>query len=297
MKDWPFGIIIPNGFSQKILEGEPVKLHYVKGTANPERNLEAQSRLTHAIVRFTQGLITSDISQGTLTCESIESLRAALDKPQILSVSRMSHTSLRPPPSGFNMSIPGFMIMFVMQMTVIYGGVTLVVDRLYGQYTRLASAPLHPTEIFIGRTLSRVIQASLQAFLILLAGNLLFGISFGEHPLFLIPVIVSFAAFAGCFSILCGMVCTTEQQVVNAAILTAILLSALGGCWWPIEIIPDTFKTIAYFTPTFWGLHGFQNILYFGKSYEVLWIEIPILLAYAALFILIALPFAKRYRY
>jgi ABC-type multidrug transport system permease subunit len=72
-----------------------------------------------------------------------------------------------------------------------------------------------------------------------------FGLPFGDHPLFLVPVVLALAAVAGCLSLLVGVLCNTEKQVILPAIFGAMGLSALGGCWWPIETVPETFKTIA----------------------------------------------------
>jgi ABC-2 type transport system permease protein len=102
--------------------------------------------------------------------------------------------------------------------------------------------------------------------------------------LFLIPVILALGAVAGCLSLLVGVVCVTEKQVNLVAIFGTMGLSALGGCWWPIEIVPESFKTIATFTPSYWAMHGIQSVLYFGRSHEVLRLEVPVLLGFAALF-------------
>jgi ABC-2 type transport system permease protein len=91
-----------------------------------------------------------------------------------------------------------------------------------------------------------------------------------------------------------GIVCQTEKQVIQLAIFSAMFLSALGGSWWPIEIVPQVFKTIALFTPTYWGLHGLQSVMYFNKTAEVLALECPILLGFAALCLLATIPFARR---
>jgi ABC-2 type transport system permease protein len=90
-----------------------------------------------------------------------------------------------------------------------------------------------------------------------------------------------------------GLVCQTEKQVILAGIFSSMILSALGGCWWPIEIVPDAFKTIAACTPSYWSVHGLQSILYFGKSWQVLTWECPILLGFAALCGCIAVLISK----
>ena len=96
-------------------------------------------------------------------------------------------------------------------------------------------------------------------------------------------MVLSLALVAGCLSVLVGLLCSTEKQVIVVAIFGAMVLSALGGCWWPIELVPETFKMIAMLTPSYWAMHGLQSVLYFGRSNEVLLFECPVLLGFAAL--------------
>jgi ABC-2 type transport system permease protein len=190
--------------------------------------------------------------------------------------------------------LPGILVMFVLQMILVYGGTTLVQDRLDGQFARLLAAPVFAWEVYLGKVLARVGLALLQSALLLVFGSSLFGIQLGDHPWFLLPVVLSFAVFAGSLSILGGLVCRTEKQVIQLAIVAAMVLSALGGSWWPIELVPDRFQTIARLTPTYWGLHGLQSVMYFNKSHQVLWSECPILLGFAVGCLLAAIPFARR---
>lgn len=206
---------------------------------------------------------------------------------------RRSHCTLRPPPTGFSQSLPGMLVMFVMQMVLIYGGTTLVKDRAGGQLSRLLAAPVSRFEVYAGKVLARMFLAILQALVLLACGSLLFRLPLGDHPLFLAPVVICLAAFAGCLSILGGVICQTEKQVILLAMFGAMILSGLGGCWWPIEIVPDVFKTIAMLTPSYWGMHGLQSVLYFGRSYEVLTLECPVLLGFALLFGGLAMLSAK----
>lgn len=281
---WPYGIVIPPGFAADILAGKPVKIPLVQGNAAPDKMLEVQSRLLHAIVRFTKGLAQADVSHRPWDEGAKAALKAALARPQLLTVTRQSHRTLRPPPTGFHQSLPGMLVMFVLQMVLTYGGVTLVNDRLGGQFRRLLAAPVHRVEAYAGKVLARVLLACLQAVVLLLGGARLFHLPLGDHPWFLLPVVLGLAAVAGAMSILAGILCQTEKQAILVAIFGAMGFSALGGCWWPIEIVPETFKTMAQLTPSYWAVHGLQTVLYFGKSYEVLTLECPILLGFAVLF-------------
>ncbi len=280
---WPYGVVIPPGFTDAILHGRQIKIPLVKGDGTPERILEVQSRLLHAIVRFTEGLALADVSHRPWDDASRAALKQALARPQLLTVTRQSNRTLRPPPSGFSQSLPGMLVMFVMQMVLTYGGVSLVNDRVGGQLRRLVATPIHPLEAYGAKVLARVVLACAQAIVLLVCGALLFRLPLGDHPLYLVPVVLTLALVAGCLSVLVGLLCSTEKQVILVAIFGALVLSALGGCWWPIELVPQTFKTIAMLTPSYWAMHGLQSVLYFGRSNEVLIFECPVLLGFAIL--------------
>jgi hypothetical protein len=122
-------LFIPANFSDSVRQGKRVDLTLVKGGGAPDRLLEVQSRLTQAIVRFTKGLVQTDIADREWNDASKAELKAALERPQLLTVSRQSHRTLRPPPTGFSQSLPGMLVMFVVQMILTYGGESLVRDR------------------------------------------------------------------------------------------------------------------------------------------------------------------------
>lgn len=290
----PCGVAIPRSFGDRILSGERVRLQLVKGNGSPDQILDAQSRLIHALVRFIQGLALEDVSRRAWDDERRAALQVALSKPPLLSVERKGDDSLSPPPVSFSQSLPGFVVMFVLLMVTVSGGESLVRDRVEGQFARLMASPLSAAELYAGKVLARVLLGVIQAFLLLISGKLLFGIHLGDSPVFLAPVILCLSAVAGCLSILVGLLCQTEKQVSHVAIFTGVFLAALGGCWWPIEFVPDAFRTVAACTPSYWAMHGLQNVMYFNKSTEVLSQECLILLAFAAGILLAILPLRRR---
>jgi len=109
----------------------------------------------------------------------------------------------------------------------------------------------------------------------------------------LVPVVICFSFCCGSIGMLFGAICSTEQQIGSIGMLTGMLFSALGGCWWPLEINPDFVKTIAMFVPTFWGLQGLHDVMSFGKSIEAVIPECAVMLAFASLFTAISLPFLR----
>ena len=46
--------------------------------------------------------------------------------------------------------------------------------------------------------------------------------------------------------------------------MVSMLLAALGGCWWPIEITPEWMQQLALFLPTGWVMDALHKLMYFG---------------------------------
>jgi hypothetical protein len=80
---WPYGVVIPAGFGAGPLQGKVIKLPLVKGEGSAERFLEVQSQLTHAIVRFTKGLVLADVSHRGWTDESRSARQNSLGRTDL----------------------------------------------------------------------------------------------------------------------------------------------------------------------------------------------------------------------
>jgi len=293
---WPWGVVIPAGFGQSVLKGQKPRVTVVNGRAPPEVLLDVQPRVAHAIERFSKALARANVSGRAWNDARKTAVEEALSRRPLLSVERKSDRSLRPPPDGFNLSLPGFLVMFVLLVITAGGGTFLVRDRRDGQFARLAVAPMSALEMYAGKTLARIVLGVAQAALLLLGGAILFRMPLGDAPWFLLPLVLCMAVFAGCLSMLCGVICQTEKQVLHVAMFLAVVLAGLGGCWWPIEIVPDFFQRVAALMPSYWCVHGLQRVMYFNKSYEVLRLECPLLLAFAAAVLVVAIPFLNRCR-
>jgi len=265
--EWPRALVIPATFSEDVLNGRRVDLTVTQGRDNPEHAMAATMLVARALVKFNAAIASIDLIERGWTVETKDELVAELARAPQLTVETRQHFSLRPPPTGVSASLPSYLVMFVLMMTVMYGGITLVYERSEKRISRLLAAPVSGLEVFLGKMLARMLQPALQGGLLLAAGVLLFQVPLGDHPLALIPVVAALAFFCGSVGLLFGLVFRTEQQVYGFGILTATLLSALGGCWWPLEVAPATFKTIAQFMPTFWAVQGIQDVLSFGKSF------------------------------
>ncbi len=288
--DWSRAIIIPPTFSQDILDGKRTDITVTQGKGNPEKSLAAQTLLIRCLIKFNTAIAAVDLIKQDWSPETKQRLRDELNKPALLSVETKSHFSLRPPPTGFARSLPQYLVMFVMMMTLMYGGLTLAQERTEKRLNRLVASPVSMTEIFLGKLLGRMLQPILQGSCLLLAGVLLFKMKLGDHPWALVPVILSFAFFCGALGLLFGVLFHNEQQIMSFGILATLLLGALGGCWWPLEVTPQTFQTIARTLPSYWALQAVHDVTSFGQSWAGVLPECGILCAFGLVCITVSIP-------
>src|ERR1019366_2881875 len=97
--------------------------------------------------------------------------------------------------SRYQLLVPSYLVMFAFFLVLTVGWL-FVAERRQGTMKRLVVAPLTKVEILIGKMLPCLFLSLFQGFFLLGAGKLLFDMSWGSQPLWVIPVVIatSFAA-------------------------------------------------------------------------------------------------------
>ena len=170
------------------------------------------------------------------------------------------------PPSGFAQAVPGTMVMFTMIILLTSGAIMLVVEREHGLLRRLASAPISRTSIVLGKWLARMALALVQLVFAMILGSLLFRVDWGQSVLMVAAVLIAWAAFNASLALLLGSVARTQAQTAGIGVLSSMVLAALGGCWWPIEITPPWMQNLALVLPTGWTMDAMHKLVNFGYA-------------------------------
>ncbi len=165
-------------------------------------------------------------------------------------------------PSGFDHSIPGTTIQFIMMMVMIYGGVTVLEDRKKGVLGRMLFSPLAPADVFQAKLLGRWAMGLVQALMLIVVGKIFFSLDLGSLPLALL-VIAVFALAMAALSIFIGSLASKEDMVIGLAVLLANMFAGLGGCWWPNEIVPQAVRRVAMVSPAYWAMDALHKLRFF----------------------------------
>jgi len=81
-----------------------------------------------------------------------------------------------------------------------------------------------------------------------------------------------------------------NEQAGAIGVMISLVLAALGGCWWPLEIVPAGMRAVAHALPTGQAMSAIGEMLAVGPSAPFPAVNIAVLLLMAA----IALPIAAR---
>lgn len=143
------GIRIPADFTQRVERQEPVKITFFRVEESPlEAAAMIELRLLRAIIGMTSGLfaVATD-GVGELTEEALFTRLEREDNVQL----EVRFAGRRPVPMGFEQSVPGYMVMFIMMNLVMYGGVGIAGERRSGVLRRIAVHPIARWQLIAGK--------------------------------------------------------------------------------------------------------------------------------------------------
>jgi ABC-2 type transport system permease protein len=191
-------------------------------------------------------------------------------------------------PSGFDHSIPGTTIQFIMMMVIIYGGITVMEDRKNGVLARMLFSPLSRGAVFQAKLLGRWAMGLVQALILFAVGQIPWlGLNLGNVPLALL-VIAVFALAMAALSVFIGSRCAKEDLIIGLAILLANIFAGLGGCWWPSEIVPPGIRRVAMASPAYWAMDALHKLRFFQGGFVDILPNLGILLALAVVLSVVA---------
>ncbi len=270
------GIRIPADFSTNILAGRQGKVEFftVAGSGDAAAAL-VELRVVRALIALNSALIELAATGGNAppTAAAIEALQ---QRPPIVALNAR-HAGRRPIPAGFNQSLPGVLVMYVMMNVLIFGATNLAQARQAGVIRRLAAQPIRRGALIAGKVYGLLLLAAVQVLVLLLAGRFLFHVDLGDHLGGILVVMLVYAWVAASLGVLAGSVVRAEDKVVGLCVLASLVMAALGGCWWPLEVVPDFARVLAHCVPSGWAMDALNRLITFGDTLLSAWRPLAVL--------------------
>jgi ABC-type Na+ efflux pump permease subunit len=161
----------------------------------------------------------------------------------------------------YQLLVPSYTVMFAFFMVLTVGWL-FVAERRQGTLKRLRAAPLTRRDLLIGKFIPCFFLSVAQGLLLMLAGKIVFGMSWGPEPLWLLAVVAGTSWAAMGLALLVATLARTETQVAIYGTLLVLMLAGISGCLMGDRaLMPEQMQEISRFTPHAWAMDAYLQLL------------------------------------
>ena len=294
------GIRFPTDFTDKIQARERVDIELFTvegGSQQADKMIEV--RLIRAIIAMTAGLASTDLAAkdetgpGTalepVERETLESLLAREDMVPV----NITFAGRKVTRSGFSQWLPGMLVMFLLMNMITFGGSSIADERRSRVIRRMGATPLTRFELVAGKIYGRFLLAVVQILFYFVLAGFVFKIPFTGNIMALGVLLVLYAWGCAALGVMLGGLILAEEKVILVGVLGANVLGGLGGCWFPLEIMPGYMRAIGSSIPTGWAMNGMHQLISFGAGWGAIRLELILLSGFALLITLLAARFLR----
>lgn len=323
---YPFAIILPNGLSAEIVNsanaiangmaskiGMPAQMpereirtgHNIQllfdPTTKPTFKLAVQNALEKYLSRIQSTIILERIAK--LNPQNTDSSHFDFDKHlHAVNIEERPMHQTKASIQGMNSvqhNVPAWAIFGVFFLTVIISE-SMIQERSTGSWTRLKLIPGSMNDILIGKMIFFITLGLLQFVMMLLVGVYVMpwfdlpSLQLAHAPLPLFVVLCCIATCATCTGMAIGSFFQTTKQALPFSALIIVILSAIGGIWVPLEVLPGILKTVSVVSPMRWSLDGINQVLLRNAGWQGILKPCMILLLGSVLSLIISQQLERR---
>ena len=159
-------------------------------------------------------------------------------------------------------------ILFFMMMFLMSSAKDLVDERNNKTLSRLMISRASSIDLVLGFFLGGLILGLIQAS-VLLVLNMVppFSVDYGDSLAGLVLVVLLFGGFCSAASVLLGCLARSGPQADGLGMAFTMAFAALGGLWWPLEIVPEFMQKIGHSLPSGQAISVFHDMI--GRGYGV----------------------------
>jgi len=276
------GLVVPDGYGAGLDRGDGATVELI---ADPT---SASAAAVQAAVRAGVGDAGVQIAAARTAAEATgaDEATAADQARRLAEAAPRAGVRTEPVDDGndatlgsFDYTAPSNLVLFTFVNTIVVGSF-LARDRKQGITLRMLATPHGTGTILAGIGASVLAFSLLQSALILGIGGLVFGVAWGD-PLGVALLVVLFAVVSTAVGLLVGSTVSDPDQAQAAGVPIAIALGMLGGCMWPLEIVPPVMRMIGHVAPHAWAMDGWIALIFDREGVGGIAVELAILAAFA----------------
>jgi ABC-2 type transport system permease protein len=306
-KKAPIWLTIPVGFESSLLSGSEGSLDLHKLPRNNdadtvERAIQsAVSTVSRALAVAKNSLTEADLVHPFTSVEERQAYFAAsLASAQEAFNTAPQRISFTHPPeekeTNFSMASQASTGQLVTWVFIPLLGLSalFIWERESHTLQRIITTPTRKATFLLGTISGQLVTSIVQMIILIGFGVYVLKLSWGHSLAGLALMLISFSLAAAALGTALGTFIKTSSQASNLSIALGMVLSLLGGAWWPGELFPQTVRTAMKVLPTTWAMQGFNDLAIRGKGLVDILPAAGVLLGFAVVFFTIGV---LRFRY
>ena len=156
--------------------------------------------------------------------------------------------------------VPGYLTMFVF-FALSFTGASLLAERESYTLERLVAASASRGSILAGKMAGAFLRGLVQVVIFWVAGTLVFHVRMGHYVAAVVLVSVLLTVVSAAVGVFLATVARTRKGAASMAVFSSLGAAALGGCWWPLFIMPRWLQNLARITPHAWANSAFNKLM------------------------------------
>ncbi len=282
--DVEFALVIPENMKEKILNKDTYNIEIIA-----IRGQDATVWIENYINMYMKNLI--DISKSSNgEKEVFNRIYEGYSKQELILESKFVTDSTKGRSATQNT-----MGMFIMVMLI--GTATtsrlILKEKKERTYQRICTSPVSSKQYMTANVIVNLFIVFIQVSIVMFLATVLLKYNTHIPAMQLLIILMSFGIVAIAMGLLIVVCSSSTTSAGNLSTLIITPTCMLGGCFWPVSLMPPFLQKISDFIPQSWALGAIRKLQRGAEFKEVL-LNISILLAFALTFFLISIYKMKK---
>jgi ABC-2 type transport system permease protein len=224
---------------------------------------------------------------GSLPPKAAAAVKAQLDNPAAVVATVDAGLTAGQVPRGFDLSSPGMLINWIL-FSLLTAGTVLVNERRSRTLQRLLTTRMTRAQVILGTSLAMVILTLFQQVVLIGLGQFVFGVHYLNSPSSLVLCMITLSVLSASLGLLIATIFRTEPAVIATTVIVSMVLAAMSGAWFPLEITGPAFSAVGHAMPTAWVLDSLRGIILRGFTLSDVVPRLAVAWVYALAFFALA---------
>ena len=153
--------------------------------------------------------------------------------------------------------VPGLIMLSLFTQSIFNASFGLYFPKFTGNIYELLSAPVSPLEIVIAYVGAAATKSAVLGLIILATAALFVPLNI-LHPVEMLAFLILISTTFSLFGFIIGIWANGFEQLQMIPMLVVTPLTFLGGSFYSIDMLPETWRTVTLFNPVVYLISGFR---------------------------------------